>query len=248
MVDAATHRSEHVAEAIERAIFAYEFRGRLPPERELAARYAVSRATLREALSLLVARGLLTRRQGSGTYINDDTDRRMAEVWSDMADRHPRLQDDLIEFRVMLECHTAQLAAARHDDVDRARLAQAAEAVDAAYSGSDRHEQIRADVAFHRAIADASHNPVFTYLVASLLKLLHDHVQLSIAGLAPGSDTARQLRAQHRALAEAILARDVAAAGRCAEAHMRFVRVTLNDSAQSVPFVGVAAAQGPGGG
>ncbi|MEQ9010564.1 FadR/GntR family transcriptional regulator [Algiphilus sp.] len=241
MSDAESHRSELVAEKIERAIFAYEFRGRLPPERELATRYAVSRATLREALSLLVARGLLTRRQGSGTYINDDSDRRMAEIWSDMADRHPRLQDDLIEFRVMLECHTAQMAAARHDDVDRTRLTSAAEAVDAAYNGSDRHEQIRADVAFHRAIADASHNPVFTYLVASLLKLLHEHVQLSIAGLAPGSYTAQQLRAQHRALAEAILARDIVAARHCAEAHMNFVRVTLNDSARPLPFAGISS-------
>lgn len=240
MRDAASHRSERVAEEIERSVFAYEFRGRLPPERQLAVRYSVSRATLREALSLLVARGLLTRRQGSGTFINDDSDRRMAEVWSDMADRHPRLQDDLIEFRVMLECHTAQLAAARHDARDRARLAEAAEAVDVAYSRSDRREQIRADVAFHRAIADATHNPVFTYLVASLLKLLHDHVQLSIAGLEPRSETTQQLRAQHRALAEAILARDVGAAGHHADAHMRFVRVTLNDLAEAVPFLSPA--------
>lgn len=229
MSEARLQRSDHIADRIERAIVAREFEGRLPPERELAERYGVARATLREALGVLVARGLLTRRQGSGTYINDDTDRRTAEVWSDMVARHPRLQENLIEFRAMLECRTAELAAERHTAADRKRLLQAAKAVDVAYGGDDRHAQIRADVAYHRAIADATHNPVFSYLMASLLKLLHEHVQLSIAGLQPQTEPARQLRAQHHQLVEAILARDVAAAARAAAAHMDYVRVQLND-------------------
>ena len=57
--------------------------------------------------------------------------------------------------------------------------------------------QIRSDVAFHRAIADATHNPVFSYLIASLLALLHDHVQVSLAGLSPQSPVSQQLRRQH---------------------------------------------------
>lgn len=222
-------RGEDLAADIERAILSREFEGRLPPERELAARYGVARGTLREAVGQLVARGLLTRRRGSGTYINDDTDRRMAEVWTDMAERHPRLQENLVEFRAMLECQTARLAAVRHDAADRERLMRAAAAVDAAYRGSDRREQIRADVAYHRAIADAAHNPVYSYLTASLLKLLHDHVQLSIAGLQPNSETAGRLRLQHRALLDAILARDPAGAARAADTHMAFVGAALND-------------------
>lgn len=222
-------RSDRVAERLERAIVAREFEGRLPPERELARRYRVSRGTVREALGMLVARGLLTRRQGAGTFINDDTDRRTAEVWSDMVARHPRLQESLIEFRAMLECRAAELAAARHTPADRRRLQQAAKTVDAAYGGGDRRMQIEADVALHRAIADAAHNPVFSYLMASLMKLLHEHVQLSIAGLQPQSEPARQLRAQHQLLVEAILARDSGSAGRAAGRHMDYVRVQLND-------------------
>ena len=163
-------RGDAVAEAIERAIVAREFEDRLPPERALAERYRVSRGTVREAIGKLVARGLLSRRQGAGTFINDDTDRRTAEIWSDMVERHPRLQESLIEFRTMMECRTAELAATRHTTADRRRLQQVARDVDAAYGASDRRVQIEADVAYHRAIADAAHNPVFSYLMGSLLK------------------------------------------------------------------------------
>ena len=44
---------------------------RLPPERELAERFGVSRPSLREAIQKLAARGLLTSRQGGGTFVNE---------------------------------------------------------------------------------------------------------------------------------------------------------------------------------
>ncbi|WP_281784490.1 FadR/GntR family transcriptional regulator [Sinimarinibacterium flocculans] len=218
-----------MARRIEQAITDGRFRGRLPAERALASQYGVSRATVRDAVGLLVARGLLSRRQGAGTFINDAADRRMAEVWADVVRQHPRLQESLVEFRTVMERRNAELAAARHDAEDRARLLKAAADVDAAYAGSDRRRQIDADVALHRAIAEATHNPVFAQLMNSLLRLLHDHVQLSIAGLAPGSGAAAQLRAQHSALTAAILDRDAERAGRLAEHHMGYVGTILND-------------------
>lgn len=201
---------------------------RMPAERTLAEQLAVSRATAREAIGLLVARGMLERRQGDGTYVVAAAERRMAEIWQDMARQHPMLQADLVEFRAMLEARTAELAALRHDNADRARLQAAHAAVDAAYGGSDRQAQIRSDVAFHRTIADATHNPVFSYLITSLLALLHDHVQVSLAGLSPQSSVSQQLRRQHGALLSAILARDAERARGAANSHMDYVAVQLN--------------------
>lgn len=221
---------DQLARQIEDAILdgRYPADKRLPAERTLADIHAVSRTTVREAIASLVTRGLLTRRQGDGTYIVAQADRRMAEVWLDMAQQYPMLQGDLVEFRNMLERQTAELAALRHDANDRIRLRATFEAVDAAYANDDRQEQIRCDVAFHRAIADATHNPVFSYLMSSLLKLLHDHVQLSLAGLERGSTTAEQLRVQHTQLFDAICARDGKAARRAAGDHIQFVAVKLN--------------------
>lgn len=221
---------EQVARHLENAILEGSLRHdrRLPSERALALELSVSRATVREAISMLVSRGLLTKRQGDGTYVVEQSDRRMAEIWLDMAQQHPRLQRDLVEFRAMLESRAAELAAARHDGNDRERLQAAYEAVDAAYAGNDRREQIRSDVAFHRAIADATHNPVFSYLMSSLLKLLHEHVQLSLAGLEPQSETSLQLRLQHGDLLDAILKRDSEQARAVSMGHMDFVAVRLN--------------------
>lgn len=223
-------RVEQVARRLENAILERGLRHdqRLPSERALAVELGVSRATVREAMGTLVSRGLLIKRWGDGTYVLEPSDRRMAEVWLDMARQHPRLQRDLVEFRAMLESRTAELAATRHDQEDRLRLQAAFDAVDAAYTGNDRREQIRSDVAFHRAIADASHNPVFSYLMSSMLKLLHEHVQLSLAGLDPQSDTSQQLRTQHAALLAAILAGDAEQARRTASGHMDFVALRLN--------------------
>lgn len=224
-------RADGVAQHLERAILEGRFRPdeRLPSERDLATRWGVSRPTVREGIGLLVAKGLLVRRQGDGTYVNNRTDQKMAEIWEDMARRHPDIQGDLIEFRQMLECKTAELAAERFDDHDREAMEKAWAEVDAAYEMDDRHRQIRADLAFHRSIADAAHNPVFSYLLVSLIKLLGEHVKVSIAGLAPDSATARQLRLQHRAMLDAILAGDAAQAARAAGSHMEFVRTRLND-------------------
>jgi len=83
---------------------------------------------------------------------------------------------------------------------------------------------VQADVAFHRAIADATRNPVFTHLVGSLLELLHEHVLISIASLEAESPDVRQLRQQHTRLFERITAHDVAGAAQAARTHIAFVR------------------------
>ncbi|KDB52497.1 hypothetical protein X805_19480 [Sphaerotilus natans subsp. natans DSM 6575] len=217
---------DQLASRLERAILAGEHRPgeRLPPERDWAARLGVSRAALREALGQLAERGLVIRRHGAGTFVSDQPDARRADAWTQLLQRQPLMQADLLEFRDMLEARCAELAAERADESDRARLAACHAAVAAAYAGRDRPAQVRADVAFHRAIADATRNPVFSYLVATLLALLHEHVNLSIADLAPDSDEARALAAQHEALWRRIEARDPAGAAQAARRHIDFVR------------------------
>jgi GntR family transcriptional repressor for pyruvate dehydrogenase complex len=197
---------------------------RLPPERSWAEQLGVSRAVLREALGTLAERGLVQRRQGAGTYVSERPDERRADPWTQMLQRQPLLQTDLLEFREMLEIRCAELAARRADATDISRLTQCHAAVDAAYQGSDRQAQVHADVAFHRAIAQAAHNPVFSHLVSTLLGLLHEHVLISIAKLEPESVDSRKLRVQHSSLLKHIAAHDAPAAARAARAHIAFVR------------------------
>ncbi|HZP13628.1 MAG TPA: FadR/GntR family transcriptional regulator [Nevskiaceae bacterium] len=223
-------RPDSIARRLERAIQKGQFApgSRLPSERDLAQRWQASRSIVREGISMLVAKGLLSRRHGSGTYVNAPSDHFGAEVWADMSRRYPDLPADFFEFRHMLECRAAELAAERHDAGDRKRLQAAQAAVDAAFRGGDRELQMRTDIAFHHAIAEATHNPVFAYLMISLHKLLHDHMQLTLAGTTPRSEVFRHVVAQHRRLLDSILARDAVEAGRAAAAHIDFVRVRMN--------------------
>ena len=83
-------------------------------------------------------------------------------------------------------------------------------------------------MAFHRAIADATHNPLFSYLLATLVKMLLEHTRISIAGVLPRSEHARRLTVQHAELLDAILAKDPARARQAARDHLDFVRRRLN--------------------
>ena len=217
---------DQLARQLERSILLGEWRPgqRLPAERAWALELGVSRGALREALRLLAERGLVQQRHGAGSFVSERPDDRRADPWTQLLQRQPLMQADLLEFREMLEMRSAELAAERADAADLARLAERHAAVAAAYAGADRAEQVRADVAFHRAIADATRNPVFSYLVATLLELLHEHVQLSIADLAPDSAEARDLAAQHAALWQALRARDPAGAAAAARQHIGYVQ------------------------
>lgn len=217
---------DQLARQLERSILLGEWRPgqRLPAERAWALELGVSRGALREALRLLAERGLVQQRHGAGSFVSERPDDRRADPWTQLLQRQPLMQADLLEFRAMLEMRSAELAAERADAADLARLAERHAAVAAAYAGADRAEQVRADVAFHRAIADATRNPVFTHLVGSLLELLHEHVLISIASLEAESPDVRQLRQQHTRLFERITAHDVAGAAQAARTHIAFVR------------------------
>jgi GntR family transcriptional repressor for pyruvate dehydrogenase complex len=84
---------------------------RLPAERELAIELGVSRPSLREALKQLVSRELLVSRHGGGTYVTDRLESSFVDPWQQLMDQHPSLQDDVFEFRYLLEASAAELAA-----------------------------------------------------------------------------------------------------------------------------------------
>lgn len=230
LVPQAARRSQTIAHRLEQAILDGRFRPRerLPAERTLAERWKVSRNTVREAITQLVARGLLIRLQGDGTYLNDVDQRIGVEIWSDMASRHPNLQSHLLEFRQMLERRTAELAARRHTADDRRRLLKAANAVDVTWATNDGVAQVEADMALHRVIAESAHNPVFSYLMASLQGVMRDHMKLTLAGNYETPVITTAIRAQHAALVDAILSRNAEAASEAARNHLVFVKVHFN--------------------
>ncbi len=133
---------------------------RLPAERQLAAQLGVSRNSLREALAMLVNEGVLLSRRGGGTFV-----RFQHEPWSEqnivqplktlLAD-DPDYSFDILEARHAIEASTAWHAAMRATDADKEKIRLCFEAT----QSEDPDIASQADVRFHLAIAEASHNVV----------------------------------------------------------------------------------------
>lgn len=133
---------------------------RLPPEHELMEQLDVSRTVLREAVAGLRAKGELTSRRGSGVFVA-----RMAD------DGHIRLSEDdttptatlnLLEVRLALEVEAAGLAARRRSKADLERIEAEFKGMEVA---NTREELVARDFSFHVAIAAATNNPQFIYVI-----------------------------------------------------------------------------------
>lgn len=201
---------------------------RLPSERELSAQLGVSRASLREALQKLGARGLLESRQGGGTFVTDRLDASFANPWEEILRDHPAVHEDMLEFRRMLEGRAAECAAYRATATDRERIRRSLERLEEAFAGEDLDLQVDTDLAFHQAVAEASHNVIVGHLTAGLLRLLRDNLRRNLSELMQIPAAKEQLLEQHRAVWNAIEQGDAERALAVAADHINYVRQNLS--------------------
>jgi GntR family transcriptional regulator, transcriptional repressor for pyruvate dehydrogenase complex len=162
---------------------------RLPSESALAARYAVSRAVIREVLRSCEAAGLTVTRPGKGTFVVADHPAEM--VFDGYSAKH------LMEARPGIEVPAAALAALRRTDAQLASLQRLVEEME--------HEQdeavwTRLDSQFHLAIAEASGNPVFADVLASIAAALRNQSEM----LNVQVNRRRASQTEHRAIVSSI--------------------------------------------
>lgn len=173
----------------------------LPTERDLMASFAVGRNTVREAVQSLVAIGVLDVRPGRGARILNASNGAVVEAITMSALLSEQTVTDLFDFRTLLEGEMAALAADRATESDLAGIGQAqASHRRVAENGLSVHE---VDLAFHRSIARASHNLIYTRVHDALCDLL--------TGARPATDTvlgADESAREHRQILNAIRARD----------------------------------------
>jgi len=228
--------SDVVASTLERRILEGSLKAgdRLPPERELAIELGVSRPSLREAIQKLASKGLVTSRQGGGTYVTDALEASFFDPWQDMMGAYPNLREDMLEFRRMLEGQAAEWAAERATDADLQGLNQAFEALQVSFQSDNTAKRSEADIAFHQAVGDAAHNVLLGHLSAALLRLMHDNIRLNLGELKTVPAASSLLMRQHSAIHAAITERKPQAARAAAETHIDFVRETLAQTLRSV--------------
>lgn len=191
----------------------------LPPERELAERFAVSRTAVREAIKTLREKGLVEAYPGRGTFITNQTVQTMRDSFARIA-RMALAEgfEHLIEVREILEPEIAARAAARLRETDLTAMRDAAAAMDAALE--DPEAFIEADLDFHLALAEASGNPLFLTLIDSLVVLLRE--QRSRISFVPGGPERGQFH--HKRILAAVEDRNADAAREAMREHMKQVR------------------------
>lgn len=147
---------------------------RLPSERELAEGLGVGRGVVREAVKLLAERGLVTVSPGRGTFISGLDPKFHSEQLGRLFRRGGHSYSDLHEVRQILEVEIAGLAAQRATAADLDKMRQTIEEMNATVSPFTQVEFIKADTAFHAALAEATHNAVFPLFMDVLMDLLEE--------------------------------------------------------------------------
>ena len=144
---------------------------RLPSERELAEKYAVSRPVVREAMQRLRERGLVHVAPGSGSYLREPSALDWARPLDALGLHRSATTRQLVEARAMIEQQASRLAALRatEDDIERMRVALGA--FDGATNVIDR---ARYDIAFHALVAKGSHNPVIEMMFGAIAPLVFE--------------------------------------------------------------------------
>lgn len=205
----------------------YPLGSRLPPERSLAEEFGVSRASVRDALQALGARGMLEVRQGDGYHVAEVWQEGLLFSWQHLLERHDYLGQDVLDFRRALEGTMAALAAERRTEADLTRLQWWLEQLEQAYRQQKIEAQAKADVGFHQAVAEATHNILFAQLSGSLLRMLQQQTSQNLANMF-GVAKKPELIAQHRAIFEAVKKQQPVKAAKVAHEHLDYVESCLD--------------------
>ncbi|MFO1151885.1 MAG: FadR/GntR family transcriptional regulator [Alsobacter sp.] len=161
------------AESVMRAIADFIARSnlqpgsRLPTERQLMASLAVGRSTVREVIRKLQALGVVESRKGSGTYLmrSVSADAVHLPLTIDASTLRDRLLQTL-DVRRGLEVEASALAARRRTPADVAVMSARLDEMERVHL--DKGTAGREDLAFHLAIYDATHNPLFGQLLEQM--------------------------------------------------------------------------------
>jgi GntR family transcriptional repressor for pyruvate dehydrogenase complex len=184
---------------------------KLPAERKMAADFGVGRTQIREALHKLEFYGIIKTLPQSGSVVNGLDITTLDGLISDVLDLQQYDFYSLVETRFVLEVNAIRLCAERRNDQDLAKLEKAQANFLKYYDTPDR---VSHDFAFHRAIAEGCHNPVFKAMLLIVIPdimtiyqrdricapntaVIEEHTQMLDAIRAKDGELAAQIMSNH---------------------------------------------------
>lgn len=192
---------------------------KLPPERELAEKFSISRGSLREVFRVLESRGLIKSKPGGGRYIREIRKNGYNNAENIILSLEKSSILELLEAREIFEVKIAEIAAQRATLED-------IEIIEEALNKMNQKEEIKddkkteSDTEFHLAIASASHNFVFVNIMKLQLDLLKETREKTWQILGRREKQYQE----HRAIFQAIKEYNSKKAGEAILKHLRNIR------------------------
>jgi GntR family transcriptional repressor for pyruvate dehydrogenase complex len=214
--------SDKVTEAILETIASNQLKpgDTLPTERELGEQFGVSRTVIREAIRALSAKGMLEVRGGSGVRIVAVDEGTVRESMRHFVQGSAMDYGKVDEIRRVLEVAAAGIAAGRATPEDIAAINETIEQMDNACD--DVELTVQYDIAFHRALASATHNELFLVLHDSMGEMLLEVRRQNLTR--GGADRRRLVVDLHRRIRDAVEAHEPEAARAAMAEHLGAVQ------------------------
>jgi len=197
---------------------------RLPPERDLSDEFGVARGTLREALRQLEEMSYVERRAGSGTYVtfNDNAPPKVTEATRPL---------ELVDARFALEPHICRLAVLHATERDLVRAEKLILKMEGWDGNSDAFAE--ADEAFHFMLAEVTRNPLLIWMTQKVADVRNHAQWAQMRSLTLSNTMIEGYNREHRAILDAIRAREPERAAQAMKDHLAAARDSLMKAAQT---------------
>jgi len=218
---------EQIVQQIEASILRGELveGSQLPPERDLAKKFGVSRTAVREAIKALQEKGLVDAFPGRGTFVTNGRSNSLRRSLDEIArSDDPEGRAHLLGFREIVEPEIAAWAALLANKEETAALREAYQAMNQALR--DPEAYVEADLDFHLTLAEAAGNPIVLSLIDSIVGMLREQ-RLQIFEVEGGPQRGQMY---HEQILEAVEKRLPDRARAAMKAHLKQVREDLKSA------------------
>jgi GntR family transcriptional repressor for pyruvate dehydrogenase complex len=179
---------------------------RLPSLRELGETLGVGQSTVREALSSLKTLGLITMKQGEGTFVTRHDPEEVISAFEALRPVTKQEIMELLEVRKIIESGTVKLAAERRTEKELEQMKEALSEMEQALSKGELGE--KADWKFHYAVATASHNQTLKTIMLSISETMERSLYASRMELYRTNGVPEELYKEHVNIYKAIQMRN----------------------------------------
>ncbi len=169
---------------------------RLPSERELTKQWSVSRASLREALAALELVGIIEARRGEGSFVSRPQVARFLNAISPLFLQNDKFEEDLLDFRSLLE-REALLLAAGKESRDTAAMRACLSDMRRALDEGDTAAFIQADICFHKEMIALSGNHLLVIAYECARTLMGESVRFNVDKILKSGANGESLYRQH---------------------------------------------------